>query len=45
MQKRAKFWEETTTQDPHFHFRWQPVSSGIKFDMVGKEIELDFHPC
>jgi len=42
--RRSDFWMETTNQDPHFHFRWQPVSNGIKFDQVGKEIDPDFHP-
>ena len=45
MQKRAQYWEETTNQDPHFHFRWQAVSSGIKFENIGKEIDIEFHPC
>ena len=43
--RRKDFWLETTPNDPHFHFRWQPVSYGIKFENVGKEIGSDVHPC
>ena len=45
MERRKDFWLETTPNDPHFHFRWQPVSYGIKFENVGKEIGSDVHPC
>jgi hypothetical protein len=45
MERRKDFWLETTPNDPHFHFRWQPVSYGIKFESVGKEIGSDIHPC
>ena len=45
MERRKEFWLETTPNDPHFHFRWQPVSYGIKFESVGKEIGSDIHPC
>ena len=45
MERRKDFWLETTNQDPHYHFRWAPVSAGIKFDLVGKDIGPDIHPC
>lgn len=45
MERRKDFWLETTNNDPHFHFKWQPVSAGIKFDIIGKDIAPEVHPC
>lgn len=45
MKRRREFWLETTPSDPHYHFRWQPTSYGLKFDAIGKEIKADVHPC
>lgn len=38
MLKRYEFWEETTKADPHYHFKWTPVGSSIKYDSVGREV-------
>ena len=32
MLRRKLKWEETTSNDTGYHFKWQPVSYGIKFD-------------
>jgi len=40
MLKRYEFWEETTKADPHYHFKWSPVGSGIKYDSVGREVQI-----
>lgn len=45
MLKRKDFWLETTSNDPHFHFKWQAVAVGIRFELVGKDIQSDQHPC
>ena len=45
MERRKDFWLETTSNDPHYHFKWQPWSGGLKFDVVGKEIAPEVHPC
>ena len=45
MARRKDFWLETTNSDPHFHFKWQCTSHGIKFDIVGKDIAPEVHPC
>ena len=45
MAKRSDFWLETTSSDPHYHFRWQPTSYGLKYEQNGKEIKPDVHPC
>ena len=45
MEKRTAFWQETTKDDPHFHFKWQPVSHGLKFDILGKDIPPEIHMC
>ena len=31
MARRKDFWLETTSTDPHFHFKWQSWSGGMKF--------------
>lgn len=38
MLKRYEFWEETTKSDPHYHFKWTPVGSSIKYESVGREV-------
>lgn len=45
MARRKDFWLETTNSDPHFHFKWSPISYGMKFDIVGKDIAPEIHPC
>ena len=45
MARRKEFWLETTSSDPHYHFKWQPCSYGLKYDFLGKEIKPDCHPC
>lgn len=35
MLRRSHKWIETTANDPYYHFKWQPVSYGIKFDQLG----------
>lgn len=45
MARRKDFWLETTVNDPHFHFKWSPRSYGMKFDIVGKDIAPEVHPC
>jgi len=32
MLRRSSKWIETSAGDPFYHFKWQPVSYGIKFD-------------
>lgn len=36
MELRADRWEETQDFDTLFHFKWHPISRGIKFDLVSK---------
>ena len=31
---REDRWEETSTSDKLYNFKWQPVSRGIQFDIV-----------
>lgn len=38
MIKRKDFWLETTSSDPHFHFKWSTLAVGIRFELVGKDI-------
>lgn len=41
--RRSHKWEETTPTDTTYHFKWQPVSYGIKFDQVGSQIPQSSH--
>lgn len=45
MLRRAEKWQETTPTDPFYHFKWQPVSYGIKFDLISTQIVQGMHPC
>lgn len=45
MLRRSHLWQETVAHDPAYHFKWQPVSYGIKFDQVGSTILPGLHPC
>jgi hypothetical protein len=37
--RRSHKWRECQSmQDPCFHFKWQPVSWGIKFEQLGSNI-------
>lgn len=40
MLKRYEFWEETNKADPHYHFKWTPVGSSIKYESVGREVQI-----
>jgi hypothetical protein len=45
MLRRSNKWRETTSHaDPNCHFRWQPVSYGLKFDQLGSLINPNIHP-
>lgn len=45
MLRRSHKWVETSSTDNHYHFKWQPVSYGIKFDQIGSYIPHGAHPC
>ena len=34
MEMRKEWWEETNDFDTLFNFKWQPISKGIKFEIV-----------
>lgn len=45
MLRRSGKWREATSYNDHTcHFRWQPVSWGIKFDQLGNLINPNLHP-
>lgn len=45
MLRRSGKWKEATSYSDHTcHFRWQPVSYGIKFDQLGNLINPNMHP-
>jgi len=33
-ESRAEYWKELPSYDSSFHFRWQPISKGIRFDQL-----------
>eukprot|EP00347_Sterkiella_histriomuscorum_P015512 403356749 len=43
--RRGHKWIETVAQDPFYHFKWQPVSYGIKFEQISTPIVQGMHPC
>lgn len=43
MLRRNYKWEETTQNDSSYHFKWQPVSYGIKFDQISNQIPQGTH--
>eukprot|EP00347_Sterkiella_histriomuscorum_P004466 403360355 len=45
MLRRGHKWIETFAQDPFYHFKWQPVSYGIKFEQISTPIVQGMHPC
>ncbi|CDW81438.1 tubulin-tyrosine ligase family protein [Stylonychia lemnae] len=45
MLRRSHKWIEAVASDPYFHFKWQPVSYGIKFEQVSTQISANMHPC
>ena len=45
MLRRSHKWIETVANDPYYHFKWQPVSYGIKFDQISTLITTSMHPC
>ena len=45
MLRRSHKWQETVSADTQFHFKWQPVSYGIKFDQISTTIQNGQHPC
>lgn len=43
--RRSHKWRECSTMtDQYFHFKWQPVSYGIRFDQLGQAIAPGMHP-
>jgi len=45
MLKRGHRWIETTSSDTQYHFKWAPVSYGVKFDQLSTNIPIGSHPC
>jgi hypothetical protein len=44
MLRRSNKWREASSfNDPTCHFRWQPVSYGLKFDQLGSLINPNTH--